>query len=367
MENTPLINDFLSIVLNETPLIDVRAPIEFTKGAFKNSINLPIMNDSERHLVGTCYKEHGNEKATELGHQLVSGQVREARLNAWCDFITAHPDAMIYCFRGGSRSRIAQEWITQATNQPLFRLEGGYKAFRNYLMDALDPSNITSKPIILGGYTGSGKTILLKKLANAIDLEGIANHRGSSFGQHPTPQPPQIQFENDLAYKMIQHHTQGFNHMILEDEGRHIGTSYLPKELYEYFNTGQLVVIEVPLEERIAITLDEYVVQAQKEYIDACGNEEDGLNEWLTYIQQSISRVKKRLGGDRYAEMVNLVDAAFKKQCDTGCLEGHEAWINLFLKDYYDPMYQYQLETTTKPIIFRGNTEDVYAFLKEKR
>ncbi|MGL5676261.1 MAG: tRNA 2-selenouridine(34) synthase MnmH [Cellulosilyticaceae bacterium] len=367
MQKTTLTNDFRAIVLNETPLIDVRAPIEYIKGAFIGSVNLPIMNDEERHLVGTCYKEHGNAKATELGYRLVSGSVQEARIEAWKNFMAIHPDALLYCFRGGSRSRISQEWLCEALDRDILRLEGGYKAFRNYLMEALEPENITSKPIILGGYTGSGKTLLLRKLENAIDLEAIANHRGSSFGKHMTPQPTQINFENNLAYKLIQHQAKGYSHMILEDEGRHIGTSYIPKELYAYFNAGGLVVIDVPLETRIQITLEEYVVEAQSEYIQGSPDAQAGLNAWLEYIHSSILRVKKRLGGDRYKELIDLVNVAFDHQVDTGDISKHMAWIEVFLKDYYDPMYQYQLDTTTKDIIFRGSESEVFAYLQAQK
>ncbi|MCK9473938.1 MAG: tRNA 2-selenouridine(34) synthase MnmH, partial [Sulfurimonas sp.] len=88
-----LFDNFKSIVLNERPLIDVRAPIEFKKGAFLNSFNLPIMSDEERHQVGICYKNRGNAKAIELGHELVSGDIKEQRVKSWCDFMDANPDA----------------------------------------------------------------------------------------------------------------------------------------------------------------------------------------------------------------------------------------------------------------------------------
>ena len=104
-------SDFKNIVLEDIPLIDVRAPIEFKKGAFINSINLPIMNDEERHLVGICYKEKGNLEAVKLGHELVSGNIKDERIKSWESFINKNPKSMIYCFRGGSRSSISQEWI----------------------------------------------------------------------------------------------------------------------------------------------------------------------------------------------------------------------------------------------------------------
>ena len=197
----PVINDFKKIVLENLPLIDVRAPIEYEKGAFLNSFNLPILDNEERHIIGICYKEKGNEEATKLGYKLVSGKVKEDRLNSWIEFIKSNPSTMLYCFRGGSRSRIAQEWITDALGKEIYRLEGGYKAFRNYLISSLSIENQNYKPIVLTGFTGSGKTIVLKEIENSIDLEGIANHRGSSFGAHANPQPTQINFENNLHKK----------------------------------------------------------------------------------------------------------------------------------------------------------------------
>lgn len=357
-------NDFHKIILDQIPLIDVRAPIEFNNGSFINATNLPIMNDEERHLVGICYKEQGNAAAVTLGHQLVSGDIKEARINAWASHLDKYPDSMMYCFRGGSRSQISQQWIKDATGKEITRLEGGYKAFRHYIINLLEPTEQTSIPVILGGYTGSGKTILLRKLENAIDLEAIAHHRGSSFGQHIAPQPTQINFENNLAYALVKHQAKGYKHMILEDEGRNVGTNFLPLALATYFSTGNLVVLEAPLEERIQITLDEYVVQSQAEYIKTYSLESVALQEWFNYITSSMHRVKKRLGGDRFKQVLTAFEEAFTAQLATGSYAPHEAWIKLFLDDYYDPMYRYQLEHTTKKIVFRGNRHEVLVYLK---
>jgi tRNA 2-selenouridine synthase len=107
MPDLPLSDDFKSIVLNRTPLIDVRAPVEFANGAFPDAVNLPLMNDEERHLIGIRYKEEGNAAAVKLGHELVSGEIKEARIRAWSDLMASKPDAMLYCFRGGQRSKIS--------------------------------------------------------------------------------------------------------------------------------------------------------------------------------------------------------------------------------------------------------------------
>ena len=246
-------DDFKSIVLNKTALIDVRAPVEFNKGAFPYALNLPIMSDEERHLVGICYKEKGNEQAIKLGHTLVSGDVKKNRVQAWNDFIQASPDAKLYCFRGGQRSKISQVWLSEAEKN-IVRLRGGYKAFRNFLLESIEEAPKHFKPIILGGRTGSGKTILLKKLQNAIDLEGLANHRGSSFGRKLTQQPTQINFENALAYELIEKIDKGFSHLIFEDEGSNVGSIYMPKNFVNFLSQAPLIILQTPNKERGEIT-----------------------------------------------------------------------------------------------------------------
>lgn len=359
-------NDFENIVINKTPLIDVRAPIEFEKGAFINAVNLPLMSDEERHLVGICYKEKGNEEAVKLGYELVSGNIKEARVNAWSNYIKQNPDTMIYCFRGGQRSQISQEWIKEATGKQILRLDGGYKAFRSYLMEQLEPSAQASTPILLGGCTGSGKTILLKELENAVDLEGIANHRGSSFGRQLTPQPTPINFENNLAYALINHKHKGYKNMILEDEGRNVGSRFLPKPLAAHFNSGNLVVLKVPLEERVRITMDEYVYQSQENFNEMYPDG-TGLGQWADYVRESIMKIKKRFGEESCKEILTVFEQAYEEQLNLGSLENHRNWVEILLRDYYDPMYEYQLQKTTHEIIFEGNTNEVLEFLKSKR
>ena len=354
-------DDFKSIVLNKTALIDVRAPVEFNKGAFPYALNLPIMSDEERHLVGICYKEKGNEQAIKLGHTLVSGDVKKNRVQAWNDFIQASPDAKLYCFRGGQRSKISQVWLSEAEKN-IVRLRGGYKAFRNFLLESIEEAPKHFKPIILGGRTGSGKTILLKKLQNAIDLEGLANHRGSSFGRKLTQQPTQINFENALAYELIEKIDKGFSHLIFEDEGSNVGSIYMPKNFVNFLSQAPLIILQTPTKERVEITFEEYVVDAQARYLDA-GKSCVG---WRDDIKNAMKRIAKRLGSQRYKEVTDIFDDAFGIQERDGSLEAYKPWVEYLLREYYDPMYDYQIEKRSEYVLFRGSPEEVENYLRPK-
>ncbi len=358
----PLYDDFERIVLEGTPLIDVRAPVEFARGAFEGAVNLPLMNDKERELVGIRYKQNGNAAAVALGHQLVSGEVKEARIRAWCNFIDAHPDAILYCFRGGQRSEIAQRWLYEH-GYTITRLKGGYKAFRNFLITQLETMQGRFRPILLGGYTGSGKTLLLRELEASIDLEALAKHRGSTFGAMLTPQPTQINFENALAFALIRALHQGYTTLLFEDEGRHIGKCYLPPKFYQLLSDAPLVVLETPLEARIEITLEAYVIEAQQNY--AAHFKSSSLDKWKGSILSALQRIRKRLGMQRFEQIVQRFEEACKYQDGTGDVSLHRSWIEKLLVEYYDPMYDYQLKQRKEKILFRGEKEVLKEYLKQ--
>ncbi len=361
--NQKTTNDFKHIVLNNTPLIDVRAPIEFKKGAFCHAVNLPILDDDERHAVGKRFVEDGNQGATALGYQIVSGENKARKVDAWLAYLNKYPEALIYCFRGGQRSQIAQEWIQAQTGTMIPRLEGGYKAFRNYLLCELNQDVFPFAALRLGGYTGSGKTALIKKLENAVDLEGLANHRGSTFGSQIAPQPTQINFENNLAYSLIQMTHKGYNALIFEDESRNIGRCCIPKNLFSYLISRDMILLDVPFERRVEITLDEYVVQAQQAYLDFYGSDE-GYNLWLAYILNSMYRIKKRLGGTLFNELSGLIHNAAIAQKKGGSIDMQRQWIIKLLRAYYDPMYRYQINENSDKIIFKGNEYAVLQYIR---
>lgn len=356
----PTSDDFRALVLNQTPLIDVRAPVEFAKGAIPYAVNLPLMQDEERRLVGLCYKEQGQQKAIELGHELVNDAVRAPRIQAWCEFKSEHPQALIYCFRGGLRSRISQQWMTEAGVE-ITRIQGGYKAFRHYLMQSLDEmaDKLVSgqrKPWVLAGRTGSGKTQVLNAVDFAVDLEGLAQHRGSTFGRHAWAQPSQIDFENQLAYRMIQLDAQAQPNWLFEDEARNIGSVHLTPTLFDAIKSGGRILLETPFEQRRQNILTEYVIEAQAEYSD--------LAAWVDYMQSRFERIAKRLGGVGYAKVRQAFDQAWLWQERTSDPVKHLDWIDQLLTDYYDPMYDYQLKRYPRPFVMQGNATEVQAYLQ---
>ena len=360
-----LTEDFLSIVLNETPLLDVRAPVEFAKGAFKNAVNIPILEDEERHLVGIEYKKSGNKAAVQLARKLIKEEGKDARTKKWLEWLYSHPDTILYCFRGGQRSRIAQEWLRDA-GYDITRIKGGYKAFRNYLIDESIKISAEMDTLIIGGRTGSGKTLLLEKVDNAIDLEKLANHRGSSFGGYAKGQNTQIGFENDLAYELIQKYHSGVRSIVIEHESKNIGRCYIPPEVYANLMSGKLILLSASMQKRVEITHKEYVQSAIEEYTREFGKEE-GVEKWKERTLFRLSKIRKRLGDLRYRTLSTIFENALRTYKQSGSLEEFKEFIEILLRDYYDPMYDYQIEKTTQEIIFAGDESEVLEFLQNSQ
>ncbi|WP_457745272.1 tRNA 2-selenouridine(34) synthase MnmH [Sulfurimonas sp.] len=358
-----LTEDFHSIVLNNTPLLDVRAPVEFNKGAFVNATNIAILEDEERRLVGIKYKEEGNQEAIKLAETLIKQEGKHQRVAKWKEYLKENPDAYLYCFRGGQRSGIAQAWLKE-DGIDITRLKGGYKKFRNYLMEESLTITAKTNTLILGGRTGSGKTILLKKIPNSIDLEGIANHRGSSFGNLITPQPAQINFENTLYYKLIQFDAKHFNNLVIEHESHNIGRAFIPKPLYENFLTGQLLILETPLQERVEITYNEYILESLQNHIERFSD--DGIKIWAQYINNSLDKIQKRLGSQLYTAIKLIFKEALQEHVKSGNTQVYKKLVQKLLEKYYDPMYDYQIKNTSLEIIFRGNQDEILAFIRSQ-
>jgi tRNA 2-selenouridine synthase len=355
---------FAKLFLTDTPFLDVRAEVEFAKGGFPTAKNIPILNDDERQLVGTCYKQKGREAAVEMGHKLVAGETKDLRIQAWCDFAKANANTHMYCWRGGMRSNFARQWMHEAgVDVPL--IDGGFKALRRILIDTIDRTAAEVPIIRIGGKTGTRKTALVNDIDFSIDLEGHANHRGSSFGYRVSGVPAQIDFENALGIDLLRKRNAFQDRtLIVEDESQSIGPSTIPKDFYDKMRAADVAIVEMPVAVRVQCILREYVIEMTQEFLAA--HPDNGWELYVDYLTQSLMRVKRRLGQERYDKISGLMNAALKKQEEQGDTSDHEGWIIELLADYYDPMCEYQLGKQADKIIYRGSYDEVLEWAKER-
>ncbi len=355
--------DFRTIFLDGVPMMDTRAPVEFAKGAFPGVVNLPLMTDLERQKVGTCYKQHGQDAAIKLGHQLVGGDIKAERVAAWAAFARANPNGYLYCFRGGLRSQIVQQWLREAgIDYP--RITGGYKAMRTFLLDTIEDAVAQCRFVVVGGMTGTGKTDVLAQLPDGLDLEGHANHRGSSFGKRATGQPAQIDFENALAVDILRKRAAGIERFVIEDEGRIVGSCNVPLSLHQGMQAYPLVWLEDSFEGRVERILRDYVIDLCAEFI-AVNGEERGFDLFAARLLQSLDNIHKRLGGERHQRLRAIMVDALGVQLRSGAVDFHRDWIAGLLREYYDPMYAYQRDSKAERIVFAGDEAAVVAYLRE--
>jgi tRNA 2-selenouridine synthase len=352
----PDTEDYRALFLADVPMIDLRAPVEFSRGAFPSAHSLPLMSDDERARVGTCFKQRGQAAAIELGHALVSGPVREQRMAQWLDFAREHPAGYLYCFRGGLRSATVQQWLAEAgVHYP--RVSGGYKAMRRFLIDSLERASQQLPLRLVSGRTGTGKTRVIQALARSVDLEGRARHRGSAFGQLPGGQPGQIDFENLLAIDLLKLAAGGDGPVYLEDEGRTVGSVHLPPTLWETMGGAPMVVVEENLASRVEVVVQDYIVDLGRRYAECHGAE--GPARHRAKLRDDLGRIGRRLGGARYQAVSDMLEAAFDSHWRSGDVSAHRSWIASLLETYYDPMYDYQLRQRRGAVLFRGSRAEV--------
>ena len=328
--------------LSNVSNIDLRSENEFKKGSIPQSVNIPILNNDQFKKVGIEYKKNGSDAAIALGHSLVKGSLKENLIHHWTEHLKKNPGCLLFCFRGGMRSEIAVKWLNDC-GVKVNRLKGGYKNFRNWVISQhLDIENYIKDWIIIGGLTGSGKTDFLRSFKESIDLEQIANHRGSAFGVRDSGQPTQSNFENILTLDYLNHK---YEKLILEDESRTIGRAGLPGFWYQKMQSSKLVILEVDDDKRAENIYYEYVYDEINN-----GNSEDKLLE--KYLG-SLNNIKRRLGNVVYDNIKDLMKSAFHQNEK----EIHKEWILRLLTRYYDKMYSYKLDMRKDFIVHKGEIE----------
>ena len=347
---------FRNIILNNTPLLDVRAPVEFRKGTLPNAVNIPLLDDRQRHKVGVAYKEQGQQQAIALGEKLIDSEQRAKRISLWQSFASSNPTAYLFCFRGGLRSKTTQQWLAQSgVELPL--IPGGYKAVRQYLIQQIESLSASNTFVLLGGRTGSGKTLLLQDIPAHIDLEAQAHHRGSSFGATTTPQPGNINFENAIASALLKLHQQQQSVITLEDEGRMIGSVCIPKALRNKMLESPIVLLEEPADVRVRISRAAYIDELIDAYQMQLGD--SGLEAFANHHRNALDKITRRFGSEHKTRARDLFDTALKAYARSQSTTAFDDYVELLLLKYYDPMYDYQLKKKMNRVVFRGSAAAV--------
>lgn len=388
--NIPLnINEFITLS-QKIPVIDVRSPAEFQQGHIPGAHNVPLFNNEERAKVGTVYKQTGRQAAIKLGLELVGPKLRslvvevekiisnqtnnktlehknnsDNRQQQPASF-SAHPVVLIYCWRGGMRSANFA-WLFNLYGIKTHTLIKGYKAYRNFVLERFKRE---INFVVLGGETGSGKTEILKKIAESgekiIDLESLAHHKGSAFGAlGEKPQPTQEQFENNLFHALlkanpflscteelnISSHIHCTNHseeqkiactdqatrIWIEDESRNIGTCQIPNPIWEKMKQSPVIRVKIPKEKRIDRLLNDYG-KFSKEELSAC-----------------ILKIQKRIGPQHAKKALEELNKGNLREVANSMLT------------YYDKAYHYQHEKRNFKDIFFVECETADAEVNAKK
>jgi tRNA 2-selenouridine synthase len=291
------------------PCIDVRSPGEYLKAHIPSAHNIPLFENEERAKVGTRYKQQGKDNAVLLGLDIVGPKLAGfvKKVNKICG---ENREIAVHCWRGGMRSG-SFAWLLETAGYTVYILKGGYKAYRNHVLQSFDEQR---KLIVIGGKTGSGKTETLLELAKngqqIIDLEGLAHHKGSSFGALGQLAQPQTEMFENLVHQQWSL-LDATKPIWIEDESKNVGSCMVPQGLFLQIRAAKVAFLEVPLEERLKFLVGTYGIENH-----------DGL-------VSSVNKIEKRLGGQHHkAALIALQSNDYKEV----------ARITLI---YYDKAYLY--------------------------
>jgi tRNA 2-selenouridine synthase len=321
--------------------IDVRSPSEFKDASIPGSVNIPLFNDEERAEIGTLYKQVNVQAAMDRGLEIVS-----AKLPAFIrTFREIKEQKAVFCWRGGMRSKTSAT-VLSLMGIRVYRLIGGVRAYRKWVVDAIGHMELPEKAYVLNGNTGSGKTDILRRLKEqgypVLDLEGMANHRGSIFGEIGLEANNQKTFESLLVQDVQKYKDSPY--MLLEAESKRVGKVVLPEIINHYKERGTQLVIDLPMAERVKCIIQEYQPDEHKE---ECLQAFAGIKKRIhTPIAQEI---EAHLNADRFEEAVQLL-----------------------LEHYYDPRYKHAThQYSPDQILIKAQTideavDEIANFLKKQ-
>jgi tRNA 2-selenouridine synthase len=306
------------------PVADVRSPGEFLSGHIPGAVNIPLFSDSERESVGIKYKKEGRLPAIMEGVRLISPAIT-AKLDRAIR-LAKDGNLLVHCWRGGMRSE-AMAWLFSLGGLDIEVLQGGYKQYRHHTLESLSKKR---KMIVLGGMTGSSKTHIIRNLKETgnriIDLEGLANHKGSAFGSlGQLPQPTTEHFANILHKELLTINPE--TAFWIEDESRNIGTVFLPDAFYLNMQDTPVILLMMDIKTRLPRLMEEYSVFPPEQ------------------LKDSVLRISKRLGGDNTREALKAIDEGdFAKAIEITLL-------------YYDKAYMFGLKKKNERNIIIVNTD----------
>ncbi|MBP7585894.1 MAG: tRNA 2-selenouridine(34) synthase MnmH [Spirochaetes bacterium] len=299
-------------LLLENPIfIDVRAPVEFTADHIPGAINIPLFDDAERAEIGTIYRHRGQYEAVVKGSSYAGAKL-DGIVSRVRD-ITGKGSVIIHCFRGGMRSESLVSLLV-SLGIPVRKLAGGYKSYRTYVSGALQRLVVRAPLFVLHGLTGTGKTQILKHIANSIDLEGMAGHRSSVFGGLGLEQNTQKMFESLLLARAGE--LAGAEFAVIEGESRKIGDLHIPPAVFSALTASPGILITASMETRVRLLLDEYV---------KCAGEGQ--------VESIVKTLENRIGGKNVIILLEL----FRD-------DKLEEFAQFLLEKYYDPLYHHTLK-----------------------
>lgn len=303
------IEEFLELAAQH-PIFDVRSPGEFAHAHIPEAHSLPLFTDEERKVVGTAYKQESREVAIKIGLDYFGLKMRKM-VEAAATIAQDDKTVLVHCWRGGMRSA-GVAWLLDLYGFKVYTLAGGYKSFRNWVLAQFEKEYPFK---IIGGYTGSGKTLVLQELRkmgeNVIDLEELAAHKGSAFGGFDKQQPRAEMFENKLAMQLW--HNNAATSIWLEDESQRIGDINLHTSIWKTMRAAPVYFLDIPFEERLEYITAEYGKYEKEKLVNA------------------IIRIQKRLGGLETKNAINYL------------LENNIKESFRILLKYYDKFYEKSL------------------------